>query len=108
MQAADHEGVLGRQGEAVTVQGAVGSIIWVWGVTGCGALEGFLLASVSATARSEKTDFQASYKFLGHSGSLVSEEPVVEHLVEDTDGVSIIMGVGYCGLGQVDDMLQVE
>ena len=76
-------------------------------MTGCGALAGFHLASVSATAGSEQTDFQASYKFLGHSGSLVSGEPVGEHWVEDTDGVSMTRGVGYCGLGQGDDRVQV-
>ena len=51
---------------------------------------------------SEQTDFQASYKILGHSGSLVSGEPVGgEHCFwgEYTDGVST-RGVGNCGLGK--------
>ena len=40
-QAAGHEGELGRQGEVVPVMGAVGSKVWVWGVTECGgALRG--------------------------------------------------------------------
>ena len=108
---ADHEGELGQQGEVVPIQGAVGSSkVWVWGVTECGgALAGFILASVSAIAGSEQQDFQASYKILGHSGSLVSGEPVVgEHCFwgEYTDGVST-RGVGNCGLGQGDDRVQV-
>ena len=83
------------------------STVWVWGVTECGgALAGFILASVSAIAGSEQEDFQASYKILGHSGSLV---PVGgEHCfwVEYTDGVPT-RGVGNCGLGQGDDRVQV-
>ena len=74
-------------------------------MTGCGPLSGFLLASVSATAGSEQLDFQAFYKFLGHSGSLVSGEPVGEHWMEDTGGswawveVTAVGGVN-CGVGQ--------
>ena len=104
-QAADHEGELGRQGEAVLVNGAVGSMVWVWGVTGGGALAGFHPASVSASAGSEQTDFQAFYTFLGHSGSLVSGEPVGEHWMEDTGGswawveVTAVGGVNF-GVGQ--------
>ena len=75
-QAADHEGELGQQGEAVPVQVTVGSmVVWVWGMDGYGALAVFLPASVPFNAGSEQQDFQASYKILGHSGSLVSGEP---------------------------------
>ena len=66
-------------------------------MTGCGALSGHLLASVSAVSGSKQADFQAYFYYLGHSGSLVSEESVDEHWVEDTGGVSLKMGVGYWG-----------
>ena len=56
-----------------------------------------LLASVSAVSGSKQADFQAYFYYLGHSGSLVSEESVDEHWVEDTGGVSLKMGVGYWG-----------
>ena len=73
----------------------------LWGVMGCGALAGHLLASVSATVGSMHTDFQASLKYLGQKGqkgSLVCEESVGdEHWVEDASGVASTVGVGYWG-----------
>ena len=72
----------------------------VWGVNEWGALAGFHLASVSANVGSKQQDFQASFKPLGQSGSLVSGEPVGEFCfwVEDTVGVTT-RGVGHWGLG---------
>ena len=75
----------------------MGCMMGLWGVMGWGALAGHLLASVSANTGSKQTDFQASFKYLGHSGSLVGEEPVGDHLVEDAGGVSLAMGTGYWG-----------
>ena len=101
--AADHEGELGRQGEADHVQGAVGSIMWGWGVIELGALPGCYLASVSANAGSMQQGFQASSKPLGHSGSLVCGEPVGGEYcswVVGADGVStrdVVYWVGARG-----------
>ena len=98
---ADPEGELGPRGEAGLVHGAVGSMVRGWGVNELGALEAsFNLASVSANAGSKQQDFQASFKPLGQSGSLVSGEPVGEFCfwVEDTVGVTT-RGVGHWGLG---------
>ena len=70
----------------------------LWGVMGCGAQAGHLLVSVSATVGSIHTDFQASSKYLGHSGSLLCGESVGdEHWVEDASGGASTVGVSYWG-----------